>query len=156
MCDFTLYYNNHQNAQSFKIISEGISARNDYQIINEYNAFDIDIYLLLDDQEAKTIAFDWDNTVGADPEFFSGLMDDFLKQGFDPVICSLRGPEQENIDEMVAKLNRRDIDIHLTDGVPKLKYMKHHDCRVNLWIDDFFPAICKYGNSLLARNNIDY
>lgn len=156
MCDFTLYYNNSFQAPSFKVLREVVATRKDYHIIHQYNEFDIDIYLLLDNNASKIIAFDWDNTVGADVGFFSRLMSLYQKRGFTPIICSLRGPEQENIDEMLSKLNRTDIDIHLTDGVPKLKYMKQNNYQINLWIDDFFPGICKYKNPLLTRNNIDY
>lgn len=156
MCDFTLYYNNHLDAPAYKVLKAQVATRKDYHIIHNYNEFAIDVYLLLDDENSKTIAFDWDNTVGADVEFFSGLMDAFLRNGFKPVICSLRGPEQENYDEMITKLNRTDIEIHLTDGISKLKFMKQQGGHVNLWIDDFYPGICRHANPLLTRNKIEY
>ncbi len=151
-----MYYNHQFDAPAYKLIAAEIAEKDDYKIIHHYDEFAIDIYLLLGDPEAKTIAFDWDNTVGADVPFFSYLIDRFRYAGFDPVICSLCGPEQENIDEMQDKLGRTDIDIHLTDGISKLKYMQDHDCEVNLWIDDFFPAICKHDTPLLRANKIKY
>lgn len=156
MCDFVLYYNNHFEAPSYKLIANEVANNDEYKIIHHYDEFLTDIYLLLGDPKAKTIAFDWDNTVGADIPFFSYLMDRFRYVGFDPVVCSLRGPEEDNEEEMRDKLGRTDIDIHLTDGVSKLKYMKNQDCNVNLWIDDFFPAICRDDNPLLKENNIDF
>ncbi len=156
MCDFVLYYNHDLEAPAYQLIAAEIAENDEYKIIHYYDEFAIDIYLLLGDPEAKTIAFDWDNTVGADPVFFSYLIDRFRKEGYDPVICSLRGPGEGNIEEMYQKLGRTDIEIHLTDGEPKIKYMQRHKCTVNLWIDDFFPAICKHDNPLLKQNKIDY
>ncbi len=156
MCDFVFYYNHDIREASFQVFRKVVEKRKDMTIIRHYDEFAIDIYVLLDDRHSRIIAFDWDNTVGADIEFFSQLMDAYLEQGFIPIICSLRGPEQENLDEMREKLNRTDIDIHLTDGIPKIKYMKRLGYRVNLWIDDFFPAICKQDNPLLLQNKIDY
>lgn len=156
MCDFVLYYNNRLDAPAYQIVQQQVAKNDEYKIIHHYDEFKIDIYLLLGDPQGETIAFDWDNTVGADIPFFSKLIDQFRDRGFDPVICSLRGPEVENVDEMQEKLGRSDIDIHLTDGIAKLRYMRKHDCNVNLWIDDFFPAVCRQDNPLLKANKIDF
>ena len=156
MCDFVMYYNNDRNSPAYKLISTEIANNHNYQIIHHYDEFLIDIYLLLGDPRANIIAFDWDNTVGADIPFFSYLIDRFRYAGFEPVICSLRGSEAENKEEMQDKLGRTDIDIHLTNGLEKFKYMKENKCFVNLWIDDFFPSICKHNNPLLTANNITY
>ncbi len=159
MCDFIFYYNNDIQSPAFEIFREAVEGKKEFKLIDYYDEFAIDVYLLLDDRDSRIISFDWDNTVGANVEFFSHLMEVYRERGFVPVICSLRGPEQDNIDEMHEKLERTnvtDIDIHLTDGISKIKYMKQFGRSVNLWIDDFFPAICRHDNPLLKKNKIEY
>jgi hypothetical protein len=158
MCDisYVLYYQNDRQSPSFKIFESQIADKENYSFLDVYNEFSIDVYLLLDNPDSKMIAFDWDNTVGEDIPFYSKLMDVYIENGFTPIICSLRSPAKENLREFHQKLKRKDIAIYLTNGISKQKYMKMFGYHVNLWVDDFFPGICRYDNPLLEKNKIDY
>jgi len=156
MFDFVIYYNSDTSLETFQIFQAHIKDKKNYTILNEYNEFKIDVYFLLDNPDSKMISFDWDNTVGEDIPFYSALMDRYLEAGFTPIICTLRSPEKDNQTELRAKLGRDDIPFYYTNGMPKRKYMKLFGYHINMWIDDFFPAICKEDNPLLHKNNIKY
>lgn len=154
--DITFYYNNQRDLPAFKVFHN--TAINDYNywLISEYNAFDIDVYLLLDNIESNIIALDWDNTISADTLLYRQLIHEWRKIGFEPVVCSLREDDEENRNEMYQQLNDTSIPLYLTNGVAKLKFMMKKKLSVHLWIDDFFPGICKFDNQLVKRNGIDY
>ena len=66
----TFYYNgNNQKVPAYHLIEAALEDRGDY-LVEFYNEFLIDVYVLLDTPDSKYIAIDWDNTVSADPVFF--------------------------------------------------------------------------------------
>jgi hypothetical protein len=151
----TFYYNgNIQKVPSYRLIKEALGERGDY-LVEFYNEFLIDIYVLLDNPDSKYIAIDWDNTVSADPEFFIDLIHKFQKAGYTPFICTLRAPDRENIAEIKSVLEARNIAIYLTDGQDKRDYMQDLGVDVHLWIDDFYPGICRETCPLLTENGIE-
>lgn len=150
----TFYYNgNNKKVPSYHLIEAALAARGDY-LIEFYNEFVIDIYILLDNPESKYIAIDWDNTVSADQVFFLDLIKQFQNAGYIPFICTLRSPDRENIIEIRSLLEKINIAIYLTDGCDKYLYMKNLGINVHLWIDDFYPGICRETCSLLTKNGI--
>ena len=150
----TFYYNGDQGFEAFKILQVALDARG-YYLVEFYNEFLIDVYTLLDDSKSKYIAIDWDNTISADQEFFKELIKQFQHAGYKPFVCTLRAPDRENIEEIHSVLEDSNIAIYLTDGNPKREYMKELDVNVHLWIDDFYPGICRETCSLLTRNSIE-
>ncbi|MCK5727169.1 MAG: hypothetical protein KAH22_10130 [Thiotrichaceae bacterium] len=154
--DIVFYYNNCRDLPAFKIFHN--TAINDYNywLISKYNAFDIDVYLLLDSIESNIIALDWDNTISSDIELYQQLIKEWRKAGFEPIVCSLREDDNENRTEIRKKLEDETIPLHLTNGIAKLKFMMQQNLSVHLWLDDFFPAICQCNNQLVRRNGIDY
>lgn len=125
-----------------------------HELVDFYDEFLIDIYLMLDNRKSKYIAIDWDNTIGADQAFFKRLIHQFRGAGYSPFICTLREPERENLKEIIGVLEELMIPIYLTDGKPKRKFMKKLGVKVHLWIDDFYPGICGDSCKMLGRNNI--
>lgn len=150
----TFYYSGNQKIESFQLLQTALDARG-YDLVEFYNEFLIDVYTLLDSLESKYIAIDWDNTISADQEFFKELIKQFQSAGYTPFICTLRAPDRENIEEIQEVLEYSNIAIYLTDGHPKREYMKALDIDVHLWIDDFYPGICREACSLLTRNSIE-
>lgn len=123
-------------------------------LVDFYNEFLIDVYLLQDKRKSKFIAIDWDNTISADKEFFLELIYQLKDKGYTPFVCSLRAPDKENIIEIKGVLEKTNIAIYLTDGKPKRKYMKSLGIKVHLWIDDFYPGIARDSCKLFRRNKI--
>jgi len=154
--DITFYYNNRRDLAAFQVFHQVAINEYNYWLISEYNAFNIDIYLLLDDLDSKIIALDWDNTISADTVLYQQLIQEWRKLGFTPVVCSLREDDEKNRNEMHQQLNDQSIALYLTNGIAKLKFMKKRGITVHLWIDDFFPGICKHNNQLVQKNGIDY
>ena len=151
----TFYYNgNIKKVPCYHLIEAALEARGSY-LVEFYNEFLIDVYVLLDNPDSKYIAIDWDNTVSADPEFFIDLIKKFQTAGYTPFICTLRAPDRENIAEIIAVLDARNIAIYLTDGQDKQTYMRNLAVDVHLWIDDFYPSICRETCPLLLQNGIE-
>jgi hypothetical protein len=147
----TLYYNgNNQKVSFYHLIEAMLEATGNY-LVEFYNEFVIDIYILLDNPKSKYIAIDWDNTISADQIFFLDLIKQCQKAGYLPFICTLRSPDQENIIEIRSLLEKTNIAIYLTDGCDKYLYMKNLGVSVHLWIDDFYPGICRETCSLLTK-----
>lgn len=149
----TFYYNGYQKFKSFQILQSALTSKG-YSLVEFYNEFLIDIYILLDNPESKFIAIDWDNTISADQTFFIELIKQLQKSDYTPFVCTLRAPNTENIEEILSILEDANIAIYLTDGNPKREYMKDLGVDVHLWIDDFYPGICRETSSLLTRNHI--
>lgn len=149
----TFYYNGDQDIPIYKTIETSLQEEGHY-LVDYYNEFLIDVYLLLDEPKSNYIAIDWDNTISADQDFFIELILKLKKAGYIPFVCTLRAPDKENIKEIRDILNDVTIAIYLTDGKPKRKYMKSLGIKVHLWIDDFYPGICRESNNLLSCNNI--
>ncbi|HIO97208.1 MAG TPA: hypothetical protein EYG71_04705 [Leucothrix sp.] len=150
----TFFYCGDLQQKVFKLIEKTLDDE-DHLLINFYNEFVIDIYMLLDRSKSKYVAIDWDNTISADMDFFLLLIKKLQQAGFTPFVCTLRAPDDENIKEIKDVLEETNIAIYLTGGKPKRKYMKELGVKVHLWIDDFYPGICGDDCKMLGRNNIE-
>ena len=150
----TFYYCGSKDDEVYKLIKANL-VEQEHDLVDVYNEFLIDIYLLLDKPKSKYIAVDWDNTISADKEFFLQLIKKLQQAGYIPFVCSLRAPDKENIVEIRDILEEANIAIYLTDGKPKRKYMKKLGIKVHLWIDDFYPGISDESCKIFARNNIE-
>jgi len=150
----TFFYSGDQDLEIFKLLEKNLEDQEHY-VVEFYNEFLIDIYMLLDNLKTKHIAIDWDNTISADKDFFLQLIKKFQQAGYTPFVCTLRAPDRENIQEIREILEETNIAIYLTDGKPKRKYMKKIGIKVHLWIDDFYPGICRDTCKMLVRNNIE-
>lgn len=150
----TFFYNGDPQIEIFKLIEGTLDAEEHY-LVEFYNEFLIDIYMLLDKRKSKYVAIDWDNTISADKDFFLDLIQKIQKAGYIPFVCTLRAPDKENIKEIKNILEESNIAIYLTDGKPKRKFMKKLGIKVHLWIDDFYPGICGDSCKILARNSIE-
>jgi len=150
----TFFYCGDKEAESYQLVKKEIS-KHEHKLVDVYNEFLIDIYLILDKPKSKNIAIDWDNTISADRDYFIHLIKQFQAMGYTPFVCTLRAPDKENIKEIRDILEETNIAIYLTNGKPKRKYMKKLGIKVNLWIDDFYPGICGDSCKILARNNIE-
>lgn len=149
----TFFYNGRSKIKAIKLLKT-IIYKEEHDLVEFYNEFLIDIYILLDNAKSKYIAIDWDNTISADKELFLMLIIKLQKAGYIPFVCTLRAPDSDNIKEIRGLLEETNISIYLTNGKPKRKYMKKLGIRVHLWIDDFYPGICGDACKILARNKI--
>lgn len=157
MTPLVFYYHNSVLLPSFQIIQALIRKRTPHVLTGEYNEFLIDVYLLLDNPASNVIVFDWDNTFPVDPDFYNCLIEEYIKVGFRPIICTLREFDASNIAEMQRILKNQEIMIYFSDGRSKQDYLsKEKGISVNLWIDDYFPAICRFGCALLRENKINF
>jgi len=150
----TFYYCGDSEQKVFRLIQQELKVEEHF-LVDFYNEFLIDIYMMLDRPKSKHVAIDWDNTISADKDFFLQLIKKLQNAGFEPFVCTLRAPDKENIDEIKGVLEEANIAIYLTDGKPKRKYMKQLGMKVHLWIDDFYPGVCGDSCKLLRRNNIE-
>jgi len=150
----TFFYCGDLQQKVFKLIEKTLDDE-DHLLVNFYNEFLIDIYMLLDRPKSKHVAIDWDNTISANKDLFLSLIKILQQAGFSPFVCTLRAPDKENIKEIKDVLEETNIEIYFTDGKPKRKYMKKLGVKVHLWIDDFFPGICGDDCKMLGRNNIE-
>jgi len=150
----TFYYCGKTDDEVYKIIKSNL-IEHEHDLVEIYDEFLIDIYLLLDKSKSKYIAVDWDNTISADKEYFLQLIKALQKAGYIPFVCSLRAPDRENIQEIREIIEVANLAIYLTDGKPKRKYMKKLGIKVHLWIDDFYPGISDESCKIFARNNIE-
>ena len=150
----TFYYHNILTP-AIQLLTNAIVQSACHQMIDQYNEFSIDVYALLDNPNAKTVVMDWDNTLTADIEFYSNLINSYIQWGWNPIICTLRNPTNNNLEEIRQTLGRDDIRIYGTDGVSKQSYLQARGIEVHLWLDDYFPAICKCGCPLLLKNGIE-
>jgi hypothetical protein len=150
----TFFYGGNPQVEVFQLIAKNLK-KEEHPLVEFYNEFLIDIYMLLDRPKSKHIAIDWDNTISADKSFFLQLIKKLQKAGYSPFVCTLRAPDKENIKEIKDILEETKIAIYLTDGKPKRKYMKKLGVKVHLWIDDFYPGICGDACKMLGRNNIE-
>jgi len=149
----TFFYGADKEDEAYKFIEEKL-LKEEHYLVDFYNEFLIDVYLLLDNPNSNFIAIDWDNTISADPSCFLRLIKDLQKEGFIPFVCTLRAPDKENIAEIKSVLEETNIAIYLTDGQPKRAYLKSLDLDVRIWIDDFYPGVCRDTSKLLTSNGI--
>jgi hypothetical protein len=151
----TFYYNSNLPKPPIHHLIQTALHNRGGDLVDVYNEFLIDIYLLLDNLNSNYIAIDWDNTVSADPVFFIDLIKQFQTAGYIPFICTLRAPDRENIIEISSILNTQTISIFLTDGCDKRAYMLSMGVHVHLWIDDFYPSICRESCLLFKKNGVE-
>jgi len=150
----TFFYSGNPDVEVYKLIAQKLDEEEHY-LVDFYNEFLIDIYMILDEVKSNYVAIDWDNTISSDQEFFIQLIKDLKAAGYIPFVCTLRAPDRENINEIRGVLEETNIAIYLTDGKPKRKYMRSLSVKVHLWIDDFYPGICGDSCEILAENNIE-
>lgn len=150
----TFFYSGNSEIELFKLIKKNLDEQEHY-LVEFYNEFLIDVYMLLDKKKSKHIAIDWDNTISADQEFFLQLIHKLKEAGYIPFVCTLRAADKESMMEIRSVLEETDITIYFTDGKPKRKYMRKLGIKVHLWIDDFYPGICGDSCKILAKNNIE-
>ncbi|WP_020558043.1 hypothetical protein [Thiofilum flexile] len=151
----TFYYQN-THTSAYELLLHAIQQSACHALTQYYDAFTIDVYALLDKPRSKIVAIDWDNTITADLVFYRQLIDTYQQYGWTPIICTLRSPSLDNLTEIRHALERHDISIYATDGYAKQAFLKRHKIDVHLWLDDYFPAICKEGCALLRQNGITY
>ncbi|MBK8453125.1 MAG: hypothetical protein WAQ53_09665 [Thiofilum sp.] len=151
----TFYYQNTYTS-AYELLLNAIQQSDCHALTKQYDAFSIDVYALLDKPRSKIVAIDWDNTITADIGFYQQLIDTYQQKGWTPIICTLRAPSPENLAEIRTALQRDDITIYATDGRSKQAFLKRHKINVHLWLDDYFPAICKDGCTLLRQNGITH
>ena len=149
----TFYYCGQKESPVYNIVKESI-LKEEHKLIDFYNEFLIDVYLLLDKPTSNYVAIDWDNTISADKDYFLALIKLLKSEGYIPFVCTLRAPDKENIKEIRDVLEECNIAIYLTNGKPKRKYMKKLGIKVHLWIDDYYPGISGESCKIFSRNNI--
>jgi hypothetical protein len=150
----TFFYCGNPDVEVLEIIKTNL-AEQEHDLVDVYNEFLIDVYLLLDKTKSKYIAIDWDNTISADQDYFLQLIKKLQQTGYTPFVCTLRAPDRENIQEIRKVLEETNIAIYLTDGKPKRKYMRKLGVKVHLWIDDFYPGISDESCKLFTSNNVE-
>lgn len=156
MADLIFYYHNKLPCAAFKVLETAIKEHGEHELISTFDEFRIDQYVLADSPTSRIIAIDFDNTITADVDFYLGLIEAYRSRDWEPVICTLRADEDENLLEIHDKLHHVGIRVYTTDGKKKRAFMLHQGISVGLWIDDYFPGIIQFGTSLLLRNGIEY
>lgn len=150
----TFYYQNTPTLISDLVLN--IVHTKEHNLINYYNEFLIDIYLLLDNSDSDIIALDWDKTFTVDTGFFNYLIGQLREQEIKPIICTYRSRTKKSMREIQEHLQCQDIPVYHTDGQEKRQYLQAKCIDVHLWIDDLYPTICHSGCSLFSDNGIDY
>lgn len=156
MTDLVFYYHNKLPCAAFSVLEAAIKEHGEHEIITTFDEFRIDQYVLADSPTSRIVAIDFDNTITADVDFYLGLIDAYRNRDWEPVVCTLRDNEDDNLLEIHEKLHDAGIRVYTTDGKKKRAYMLHEGISVGMWIDDYFPGIIQFGTSLLLRNGIDY
>lgn len=153
---YHIYYNNDRHEPSFKILEALVSETDDFVIDSEFNEFTLDVYALLDQPASSIVSIDWDNTFTAYPEFYNELIHRYIHAGFKPIICTLRGSEEEDVREICEAVETGKVEICPTNGEHKRAYIqKNKGFSINLWIDDFFPGIAKCESKFITNNGIE-
>jgi len=154
--NYQLYYHNDLQQAAFKVLNTVASYYKECCIHPEFNEFNCDVYVLLDQLYSNIIAIDWDNTFTAHPDFYHHLIDHYLTIGFQPIICTLRDDHEEDIEDIHNVIQHHSIPIFPTSGQLKQPYMQKRGIAVNLWIDDFFPCIANCDSDLIINNGIQF
>ncbi len=153
---YQIYYHHKKSHFAFEILDSVQTAYSECSIRKKFDEFQCDVYVLFDDPHSNIIAIDWDNTFTAQPEFYSSLIHAYLQAGFEPIICTLRGQDHDDINDIYKTLATNKIRVFPTDGQLKRHYMQQKGISVNLWIDDFFPCIASCDSDFIISNGIDY
>lgn len=153
---YYIYYNNNRREKSFKILEALVAEIDNFVITSEFNEFTLDVYALLDQPSSSIVSIDWDNTFTAEPKFYNELIHRYLHAGFKPIICTLRGSEEEDVREICEAVETGKVEICPTDGKSKREYIENKKgLNVNLWIDDFFPGIASCECDFIMNNGIE-
>lgn len=156
MSGLVFYHRSRMPHPAFGVLNAAIRLNGEHRVIQEFNEFLVDAYVLADSMTSRVIAVDFDNTITADVDFYLDLIDSYRAHDWEPVICTLRDGMDENLEEIHEKLHDANIRVYTTDGKRKRAYMLHQGISVGLWIDDYFPGISQCGTSFLLNNGIDY
>ncbi|WP_020395615.1 hypothetical protein [Thiolinea disciformis] len=156
MCEITFYYHQQWPCLPYEVLDECIRHHQEHSLTSEFNEFSIDVYALGDDPESRVVAIDFDNTITADPDFYTQLINCLRKRGCKPVVCTIREGDQEDMQKICSVLKGTEIDIYTSNGQCKRDYLKQLGVKVGLWIDDFFPAIANAGDTFWIRNGINF
>lgn len=156
MSKLVFYYRHAGICPAMKTLSQTLQQQAKHSLTEEFDEFHVDIYVLADSPTSKRIAFDFDCTITADPQFFKALITTYRQQGWEPFVCTLRCDDEDDITEIRETLNDDSIPIYTTDGQLKRAYLYEQGIDVALWIDDYFPGIAHPGAWILQINGIDY
>ncbi len=156
MTGLVFYYHNRLPCAAFGVLESAIKLNGRHKVITKFDEFAIDAYVLADSPTSRIVAIDFDNTITADVDFYLDLIDAYRSRDWEPVVCTLRDNDDDNLIEIRDKLHDVGIRIYTTDGKKKRAFMLHEGISVGLWIDDYFPAITQFGTPLLVRNGIEY
>ncbi|HPE59914.1 MAG TPA: hypothetical protein PLB10_06215 [Thiolinea sp.] len=156
MTELVFYYRrkNYTNP-AVHVLDTTIQLYGGHRLTEQFDEFMIDAYVLTDDTRSRVIAIDFDNTITADVDFYLNLIDAYRKADWNPVICTLRENSNNDLEEIQSRLYDTGLKVYTTDGLPKQAYMQARGLSVNLWIDDYFPAIGPCGCPLLLNNGIN-
>jgi hypothetical protein len=153
---YQIYYHHKKPHLAFEILESAQATYPECSIRQKFDEFQCDVYVLFDDPLSNIIAIDWDNTFTAQPEFYYSLIHAYLNAGFEPIICTLRGQDHDDINDICTALATEKIRVFPTDGQLKRRYMQQKGISINLWIDDFFPCIASCDSDFIINNGIDY
>lgn len=156
MSGLVFYYYNKLPCTAFKILDAAIKLNGEHSVISKFDEFAIDAYVLADSPTSRIVAIDFDNTITADVDFYLDLIDSYRSHDWEPIVCTLRDNDDENLLEIHDKLHDVGIRVYTTDGKKKRAFMLHEGISVGMWIDDYFPGITQFGTPLLLRNGIEY
>ena len=156
MSNLVFYYSHSGICPAFPVLNEAIQCYSKHRVDSEFDEFKIDIYILADSPSSRRVAIDFDCTITADPEFFRTLIAIYRTQGWEPIVCTLRCDDEDDITEIRETLNDPTIPIYTTDGQLKRAYLYEQGIDVGLWIDDYFPGIAHPRAWILQINGIDY
>lgn len=156
MSGLVFYYQNRLPCAAFRVLESAIKLHGEHRIITQFDEFAIDAYVLADSPTSRIVAIDFDNTITADVDFYLDLIDAYRAHDWEPIVCTLRDDDSENLVEIHDKLHDAGIRVYTTDGKKKRAFMLHEGISVGMWIDDYFPAITQFGTPLLVRNGIEY
>lgn len=93
----------------------------------------------------KTIAFDWDDTITADPVLMAGMMHACYKAGWRVIVVTQRRQTEENyavVNEWLIENKLAMVPIYFTSLASKTEYMRKAKDQgrvgwvVDVWVDD--------------------
>ncbi|SEA76868.1 Formylglycine-generating enzyme, required for sulfatase activity, contains SUMF1/FGE domain [Thiothrix caldifontis] len=150
------YYNNKLPCAAFNILKSAIEINGEHELTSDFDEFRIDAYILADSPTSRIVVMDFDNTITTDMDFYLDLIDAYRSHDWEPVVCTLRGDNNENLLEIHEKLHDTGIRVYATNGRKKRVFMLHEGISVGLWIDDYFPSISQLGTNFLIKNGIEF
>ena len=156
MTELVFYHQCVVPCPAFELLDATIKAHGMHRVESHFDEFRIDVYALSDSPSSRLVAIDYDNTITADPDFYQHLIQVFRENGWEPIVCTMRCPDAENLAEIWGQLRDSTVPIYTTDGQTKRPYMLERGIQIGLWLDDMFPAIACPGAWVLQVNGINY